>query len=65
MSKSKTVSLKGAAAGAFINMAMQKPSASEDETLERVATLVYMHMKDNDMAEAVKVLKNLKCHTRK
>lgn len=60
MAKGRTISLKGAAAGAFISMARQDPIKSEDELFERVATLVYMYMKDNNMPKAVEILKSLK-----
>lgn len=46
MSRSRTVSFKGAAAGAFVNALMGKPPADDDEKLERVATFVFGHVKE-------------------
>jgi hypothetical protein len=60
MSKPRTISLKGAAAKAFIDMARQKPAESEQETLERTATMVTMYVKSNDMAKAVGILKQFR-----
>jgi hypothetical protein len=57
--RGRTISLKGAAAAAFIGMVKDKPVDTEDELLTRVATLVHMHMAAGDVPTAVSLLKGL------
>jgi pentatricopeptide repeat protein len=59
MAKSRTVSLKGPAAAAFVGMLAGKPAETEDEVLTRAATLVHMYVKTNQMSKAVAILKDL------
>jgi hypothetical protein len=59
MAKGRSVSLKGAAAQAFIEMAIGKPAESPEQSLERVATMVHMYVKTDQMPKAVEVLKQL------
>jgi hypothetical protein len=59
MARSRSVSLKGAAAQAFIEMAIGKPAESPEQALERVATMVHMFVKTDQMPKAVEVLKQL------
>lgn len=59
MARSKTITLKGAAAGAYIHMMRGDKPKSQEDGLLRVATLVHMHMKREDTERAVLVLKRL------
>lgn len=40
----KTITLKGAAAKAFLDIKKEVPPKTEDEQYERIATLVHMHI---------------------
>lgn len=57
MSKSKTISLRGKAAGTFMRMHAGKEATSTDEVLERLAVMVHMNVQNNDLPKAVVLLK--------
>jgi signal recognition particle receptor subunit beta len=53
----KTISLRGKAAKAFLETKVKPTTPASDlEKYERVATLVYMYIKVNDMPGAVRLL---------
>lgn len=59
MARSKTVSLTGAAAKAFLGLQgfpLQAEKTDEDKLME-VATAIFLQMKDKDHAKAVQILK--------
>lgn len=55
----KTITLKGPAARAFIGMRKGTKPISPTDQYERVAVLVVLLVKSNQMAEAVELLKRL------
>jgi len=59
MALSKGVTLKGATAGAFIEMMTGKAPKNEDDEYLRYATAIYMEMKVENTTKAVKLLKEL------
>jgi len=58
MARSKGVTLRGPAAGAFVNAMMGKQAESDDDKALRVATFVHLNMKDQPQA-AVALIKAL------
>ena len=57
MGRSRGITLKGAAAGAFIRAQMGLTPEGDSERALRVATLVHMHMKTGDERLAVALIK--------
>lgn len=57
MARSKTISLKGPAAKAFIEMASEGPKTDED-VLAGTATIIHMYVQAGDLPKAVQVLKS-------
>ena len=53
----RTISLRGDAARAFMEMATGKPSKNEDDELARLATIVHMSIADGNLPRAVSILK--------
>ena len=47
----RTISLRGDAARAFMEMATGKPSKNEDDELARLATIVHMSVADGNLPE--------------
>jgi len=58
-SKRKVITLKGPAARAFIELSAGIPAKSIDEELVRLATLVYLDVKDDRMDKAVELLRSV------
>jgi hypothetical protein len=58
MAKTKTISLKGSAAKAFIQMARNE-APSEEDLLAQVATSIHMYVKTDQMAKAIEILKTV------
>jgi hypothetical protein len=58
MAKGKSITLKGAAAGAFIRAKMGRPAETDDERALRVATVVHMFMGVNPQI-AVSLIKTV------
>lgn len=59
MGRGKSITLKGAAAGAFVSMLRGDPPKTEEDDFLRYATLVHMEMKVGNTDNAVKLLKEL------
>lgn len=57
MGRSRTVSFKGAAAKAYVEAAMGKLPATDNDKLERIATFIFGHVQSGDMAGARLILK--------
>lgn len=62
--RGRTISLRGAAARAFVEMSAGRPAKSEDDVLVRLATLVHMHVTNGDMPTAVSLLKTAMAQAR-
>lgn len=56
--RSRTISHKGVAAQAFVEMHTGMPAKSDDDVLIRLATLVHMNVSSGDMNGAVHLLKD-------
>lgn len=56
--RSRTISLRGVAAKAFVEMHTGMPAKSDDDVLIRLATLVHMNVSSGDMNGAVHLLKD-------
>lgn len=59
MGRGKSVTLKGAAAGAFVEMLTGRAPKTEEDEFLRYATMVHMEMKVGNTDNAVKLLKEL------
>lgn len=62
----KSVTLKGAAAKAFLGLTGHVQAKTDDEALMEVATAIYLNMKTNDHEKAVLILKafRLECQSK-
>jgi hypothetical protein len=57
--RGRGVTLKGAAAGAFINSMMGKEPKTDDDKHMRIATFVHMEMKVGNQDKAKLIIKSL------
>jgi hypothetical protein len=60
MGRGRTVTLKGAAAGAFVEAMRGKKPASEEDKYLRLATFIHMNMSTKQEEKAILILKSLK-----
>ena len=59
MGRGKTVTLKGAAAGAYIAAMMGKKAETDEDKYMRVATFIHMNMASKQEQKAVMILRYL------